>query len=427
MNKTILGIGAGVAAVAVVGTIGYRHFVKTGAQPAAAATPSPATTPEAPKQRVITIGGEAQPPAAPGKVVISPVTPKQMPPKVSELMPKAPAATQPAAPQPAAPQPKVTAPALVKPSAAKPTTRPATQPAQPKSAQPKKKVISLTGDPQAAAPKPAAQGDAPVDPVALETRGVQALSPKDKERYTLSVLDVVRGQIALYAQQHNGRLPDFAKYPDFEQLFKPTTADGDVVEAKAPGQTVGPYIQTMPVNGFNGRHKVAVVAGEVRPGQRVDRSDAGFVFSTSTNRFLATDANGLVYDDGKARAGYVPADAGGTGAFAKSDGPAAVQALRKSIELYRQHHNGRVPDFTKYPRWEQLAGKTRADGKPDPAGPFGPYLFNKPVNSRNNSSDVDVVRKVARGYKPQKPAGYVFETSTAMIFLTDEVGAVVTD
>jgi hypothetical protein len=549
--KQIVGIGAGLAAVAVAGTIGYRHFMTKGPDAAAAAAPTPQSS------RVINLGPEVEKPktAESGKVLITPVTPKQTMPKASDLKPKQPT-TQPAAQTPAA-QPKSVAPvatqgqskltqpakpadakspqATTQPAAkatTKPTTRPATQPTQLKAGA-KKKVISLTGeaqsdasgvpsskltpqeknalsllhqmhslraaidmwrarhggqvpnfvvgpmweqfttrdeagqvlrkapvnplngqtrvlpvklDPPAGEPVTGAFGyvyavqsgrlfaidamgrvfdEKSVDAVALESKAVGELGAKDKERYLLTVLDAVRSQIATYARDHKGRPPEFAKYGAFEQLMKPTLADGSFAERSVSGDVFGPYILSMPVNPLNGRHAVAAVAGEVRPGQRIERSDAGFVFSAATNRFYATDAAGLVYDDEKVRSGFVPTEAGGTGRGSATTGAAAIGALRSVFQQYQAEHNGLAPDLKRYGKWEQLTGKTRADGKPDPAGPFGPYLFATPVNSRNNSSTVDVVGKLPKGYRSTKNAGYVFETATGSLFLTDEAGDVV--
>ena len=537
MIKQIVGIGAGVAVAAVGATFGYRRLVlNSGPQGAAAATES---------SRVITLGAENAPPVEPGKVLIAPITPKQMPPRAPEAKKGAATEQAPAAPLAASPVPAAAKPSiLVKPSVTKPSTQPAKSTgkqqstAKPQAAPKKARVIELRGN----APAPAADagaskltaqeraalamvrqlhalrnglivyrsrhnGRAPdfvaapmweqfvardagapvlngvpanplngqsrvmpvsiepspgdavngpfgyvyaarsgnlyavdhtgrvfdekaVDAVALESRGVRELSAKDQERYLLAALEAVRGQIALYASQHNGRPPEFGKYPAFEQLLKPTAADGTPAEgAAADGErTFGPYLLTMPINPLNGRHKVAAVPGEVRPGQRVERSDAGFVFSVSTNRFHAVDGNGVVFDEAKARAGYVPADAGGTGTSAsKQANVSPVQVLRNAIALYQQHHNGQLPDLKRYPRWEQLTGKTQINGKPDPAGPCGPYLFATPVNSKNGSSEVDVVRKLPKAYKPTKTFGYVFDASTGTIYLTDEFGKIVAE
>ena len=160
-----------------------------------------------------------------------------------------------------------------------------------------------------------------------------------------------------------------------------------------------------------------------RPGQRIDSSDAGFVFSVSTRRLYALDAFGCVFDDAKARAAYIPTESGGTGGSSAGTGGASpAELLRTGLAVYRQQHNGALPDFRRYPHWEQLTSKTNADGKPDPSGQLGPYLFNTPVNSRNNSSEVEVVQRLPKGYKPKKPVGYVFDLSTGIIVLTDDAG-----
>lgn len=535
MSKKLVGIGAGMAVVAVAGTLAYRQYGNRGAESATAAPP-----PEA-GARVITLGAEAPAPVAPGRVVITPVTPKQMPPKAADTKAK-PAATQPAPAEPP-PAPAKSAPAVtVQPSAPQQTAKPQGKPAQaaeakrqakpastqPSTTQPKKtKVISLQGTPQASGstggklsdteraslalvqqlhqlrtsiqawqaahngqpvdfianpmweqfirrdqngqpavaapvnpfngftrvipvrddPRPGQGVQGPigyvyavgsgklfatdangrifdegsVDALALQVRIAREMSPKDAERSVLATLDAMRSQVALFASHHNGTLPDFARYPAFEQFLKPTQPDGKVVESGFSGQAFGPYIRSMPINPLNGRYKVKAVAGEVRPGQRIEANDAGWVFSTATRKFYATDANGSVLDDVKSNATFIPADAGGT---AKASGkPAeALAALRSKIEQYQLQHNGKVPDLKKYPRWEQLTSKTRVDGKVDPAGEYGPYLFQAPVNPVNGSSDVEVVQRMTKTYKPKKPVGYVFESSTGQVFLTNEHG-----
>lgn len=531
MSKKLVGFGAGAAVVAVAGTLAYRQFGNRGAESATAATPPDNGA------RVITLGAEAPAPVAPGRVVISPITPRQMPPKAADFKPK-PAATQPAPadppPAPAKPTPAVTVQPSAPQQAAKPQARPAlpagAKPAstRPSATQPRKsKVISLQGTPQASGstggklsdteraslalvqqlhqlrtsiqawqaahsgqpvdfianpmweqfirrdqngqpaigapvnpfngfsrvipvredPRPGqgvqgpigyvyavgsgklfatdAKGrifdEASVDALALQVRVAREMSPKDAERSVLATLGAMRSQVGLFASHHNGTLPDFARYPAFEQFLKPTQADGKVVEAGFSGQAFGPYIRSMPINPLNGRYKVKAVAGEVRPGQRIEATDAGWVFSTATRKFYATDANGCVLDDVKSNATFIPADAGGT-ARASGKPAEALKALRSKIEQYQLQHNGKVPDLKNYPRWEQLTSKTRVDGTVDPAGEFGPYIFQAPVNPVNGSSDVEVVQRMTKTYKPKRPVGYVYESSTGQVFLTNEHG-----
>jgi hypothetical protein len=264
--------------------------------------------------------------------------------------------------------------------------------------------------------------DKSVDAVALQVKAVREMSPADAQRSVLSSLGSMRSQVALFTMQHNDTPPDFAKYPAFEQFLKPTGADGKVVEGPAAGQTFGPYIRSMPINPLNGRYKVKQVAGDVRPGQRVDSNDAGWVYSAHSGRFYATDAAGCVLDDMKTNAAFVPADAGGT-ARASGRPAEALEVVRRKIELYRLQHNGKNPDLKKYPAWEQLTSKTNVDGTVSPTGEYGPYLFQPPVNPANGSSDVDVVARVTKAYKPKRPVGYVFESSTGQVYLTNEQGA----
>ena len=531
MSKKLIGIGAGAAVVAVAGTLAYRQYGGSLKAVIAAPAEAPASTTPSTQTKVLKLGAEAEPPVATGRVVISPVVPKQMPPKMSDAKPKAPA-TQPAATQPAQAQ-------SVKPQSTDARVAPKTQPAVPRGAQPaptqagprnalpRKKVISVDGVPQAGGaqggklsdtervslamvqqlhalrsgmelwqarhdgqrvdfvahpmweqlttrdrsgqvltaapvnpfnslsrvlpvrddPRPGQGVQGPfgyvyavgsgrlystdangrifdeksVDAVSLQVKAVREMSPRDAERTVLSTLGAMRSQVSLFTTQHNGTAPDFGKYPAFEQFLKPTASDGNVVEGRSAGQVIGPYIRSMPINPLNGRYKVKQVAGEVRPGQRVDSNDAGWVYSTASGRFYATDAKGCVLDDVKTNATFIPADAGGT---AKASGkPAdAVQVLRQKIELYRQQHNGRNPDLKKYPAWDQLTSRTKADGTLDPNGEYGPYLFQAPVNPANGSSDVEVVAKLTKAYKTKRAVGYVFETSTGQVYLTNEHG-----
>jgi hypothetical protein len=539
VSKKLIGIGAGAAVVAVAGTMAYRQY--GGALKAAVAAPPVATSPSTspPPAKVLKLGAEAEPPVAPGRIVIAPVTPKQMPPKASDAKPKAPA-TQPAATQPVAqpaPSAKPAAPSQgAKPQAAdakaaakaQPAAPAATQTGAPRAAQPKKsKVIALEGTPQASGaqggkltdaervslsmvqqlhalrtgielwqvrhggqrvdfvagpmweqltrrdgagqvlggvpvnpfngqsrvlpvrddPRPGQGVQGPfgyvfavgsgrlyatdadgrifdeksVDAVALQVKAVREMSPADAQRSVLMQLGAMRSQVSLFTMQHNGTAPDFAAYPAFEQFLKPTTADGKVIEGRPAGKVAGPYIRSMPINPLNGRYKVKQVAGDVRPGQKVESNEAGWVYSTASARLYATDAGGCVLDDVKTNAAFIPADAGGT---AKASGkPAeAVHVLRQKIELYRLQHDGKNPDLKKYPAWEQLTSKTKVDGTPDANGEYGPYLFQAPVNPANRSSDVEVVAKLTRAYRTKRPVGYVFESSTGQVYLTNEHG-----
>src|SRR4051812_41028401 len=449
--KRILGVGTGLAVMGVVGVLGYRHFVPAGPASADAATPP---TTSSTGSKVINLGAEIEAPVAPGRVKISPVTPRQMPPKMSDLKPK-PGATQPTtqpatggsktraavpvAPAAAAAQQQMVKPVkssgasgqLVQPKVSTATTQPrpaTTRPTattQPKPAS-KRKTISIQGDGQSSSagasgakltpterasfsllhqlrvlrnsidvwkvrhegeeidfvansgweqlmreasgqllgaapvnpfngcsrvlavrddPKPgqavagpfgyvyAAQSgklyatdangrivdDAAIDAVALEVRAVREMAPQDAERYLLVELGTMRTQMAAYAQHHADRMPDFARYPSFEQLLQRTLVDGRVVEGAGPGrsgQMFGPYILSMPVNPLNGKYKVKALDGEVKVGQHVDWDEAGFVYSTAARRLYGLDANGCVFDESRSSAGSLSRESSGTSAAA---------------------------------------------------------------------------------------------------------------
>jgi hypothetical protein len=260
--------------------------------------------------------------------------------------------------------------------------------------------------------------DGALDVGALEARATLDLPPREQEAKLLSGLLTLRTQLKRYDKEHKNRPPDFGKHPAFEQLLKVTTPDGRIV-AIPPGPSVcGPYLPTLPINPLNGMYKVVVVTGEVRPGQKVSaKANAGFVYSASNWNIYATDRNGRVFDD--VSASKVQADLAAE----------MVKELRDKIDRYKLQHEEKAPDLKRFPRWEQLTGKTRADGTPDPKGTFGPYLDKPPVNPRNGSSAAEVVERLPKvaGFKPPKKVGWVYESTSGMVWATDETGKIVAD
>lgn len=65
---------------------------------------------------------------------------------------------------------------------------------------------------------------------------------------------LVRNQLDQYRRQHRGELPNFARYPNFEQLTKKTNQAGDIV---ATGQ-LGPYLDIAPVNPMRKASRIVV-------------------------------------------------------------------------------------------------------------------------------------------------------------------------
>ena len=108
-----------------------------------------------------------------------------------------------------------------------------------------------------------------------------------------------------------------------------------------------------------------------------------------------------------------------------------VQAARSQIALFSLQHDDRLPDFLRYPGWEQLIQRTDRTGKPSggtrATGNFkyGPYLHEKPVNPLNVMSNVFVMptgKSPASRIPGEKTAGFVLHTPSRKLFLTDVTG-----
>ncbi len=110
----------------------------------------------------------------------------------------------------------------------------------------------------------------------------------------------------------------------------------------------------------------------------------------------------------------------------KSNVQTTVQTLRSQIALYKLQHDDRLPDLLRYPRWQQITGKTDAAGNFHPrpgAQAFGPYTQETPVNSLNGSSSVQVLPGAPpAGFRPNYGVGFVFDSETGKIWGADGRG-----
>jgi hypothetical protein len=106
-----------------------------------------------------------------------------------------------------------------------------------------------------------------------------------------------------------------------------------------------------------------------------------------------------------------------------------LQTCRAQLALYQLQHADKKPEFTKYPAWAQLTGRTRADGTPDPRGEFGPYLAAPPVNPLNEFGALGLVRNDLKGGQTTRgqKLGFFYATSTGKLFATDRDGKTVWD
>jgi hypothetical protein len=109
---------------------------------------------------------------------------------------------------------------------------------------------------------------------------------------------------------------------------------------------------------------------------------------------------------------------------------ALLTTLRAQLNLYTTHHGGKSPDFAKYAAWHQLTHKTRADGLPNPAGEFGPYLDAAPVNPLNNSGVIGLtgrIPKPGQTLRTDAKLGWVYCITTQTLYATDADGKTILD
>ena len=72
----------------------------------------------------------------------------------------------------------------------------------------------------------------------------------------------------------------------------------------------------------------------------------------------------------------IPQFTGSSDDAKKSTGEFNLGALRSQIQTFRAHHAGIVPGSDASTTFDQaMTSKTKADGRVDAAGPFGPYLI----------------------------------------------------
>ena len=123
---------------------------------------------------------------------------------------------------------------------------------------------------------------------------LRAPTPEDQRNAAIELAKTATSQVDLYKLQHNDAVPNFLKYPNWEQLTRPTDRAGNTVDAAKTGGAVGPYMKSVPKNPLNGMSTVAPVKGRVRPGDAVPGGRiVGFVYETiKGGRFFATDDSG---------------------------------------------------------------------------------------------------------------------------------------
>jgi hypothetical protein len=290
--------------------------------------------------------------------------------------------------------------------------------------------------PASAAPKPGSAASSPGRAPtgvrgAVAGEGKQAKDEAAKWMTLQSNLQSLRSQIQLYRLQHNDNYPDFRAYPKWEQLVRLTYADGTFVDENAlpaleGARKMGPYFGSVPVNPLNGSVEVAAVDGELNAGDSITPAGpgkVGYAFSIADGKLYVTDATGRrVADVERMVVGQkVTAPAG-----KEEVRRALVQTLRSQLMLYKLQHQDELPDFNRFPNWEQLLKKTDADGSVSRKAMYGPYLVDKPVNPSNGFSAVEVVNTPPDAlHKAGANIGWVVDTRTGRLWATDEEANVI--
>ena len=108
-----------------------------------------------------------------------------------------------------------------------------------------------------------------------------------------------------------------------------------------------------------------------------------------------------------------------------------LQSIDGQVARWTRDHNGRHPDFTAYPGWQQFVGKTSLTGRPTPEGLLGPYLTSVPVNPLNHLSTVlSVDGPLARAQRvpagaPPEGVGFVYSRADQCFWGTNGTGRVI--
>ena len=273
-----------------------------------------------------------------------------------------------------------------------------------------------------------------------------------KKANLLAQLQSLRSQIELYKIQHNNKFPELSKHPAWGQLTKKTRPDG----TPSPDGSFGPYLQSPPVNPVNGFASIGLMKKAPTPGPVTRAEKLGFTFVSATGEVVAMDKDGkTVFDEAAARAELqIPERKPSRPTTPTSSAPSApaqqqtasprgetpearlrsamstLLTLRAQIEQYRKEHE-RNPDFAKNPMWDQLLRKTARDGTVltgTAKESYGPYLAQIPTNPLNGHAAVEAVAKL-NTYRPgtKSKTGYLFETATGKLFLTDTMGVPIRD
>jgi len=99
---------------------------------------------------------------------------------------------------------------------------------------------------------------------------------------------------------------------------------------------------------------------------------------------------------------------------------AALQSVRAHLAAYRRDHRSKSPDFRRDNNpWQQFMSKTDESGVVGPAGKFGPYFKDRPVNPQNGFHQVEVTDGPPYPGRKFANVGWVFESKSGQIWGTN--------
>jgi hypothetical protein len=123
--------------------------------------------------------------------------------------------------------------------------------------------------------------------------GAEELAGPSPRELLMQVLGMLERQAEQWRNDHGGKQPDFAAYPDWQQFIQSTDPDGRPAGSGGPAAA---YFSRRPVNPLNGLSTVVMTDKPLRPAQRVPASSgrAGFVYSTADRCYWGTNGTGGV-------------------------------------------------------------------------------------------------------------------------------------
>jgi hypothetical protein len=122
---------------------------------------------------------------------------------------------------------------------------------------------------------------------------VAAVGTPEQRRQAQEVLENANSKLTLWKLQHQGRLPSFEAFGEWEQFTRATDITGKLSPARGV-PVCGPYLAAKPINPINNLSNVFTwEEGKVDVGSQLPAgAKAGFVYSKTAARLWVTDVAG---------------------------------------------------------------------------------------------------------------------------------------